>query len=463
MASLKKLPKSNLAKGETFSLLSQIKLFLKDFFRSNNLVRPKLLVAYSGGLDSTVLLHVLHQLQAEISFHLSAMHVHHGLSDYADDWARFCDKTCSDLGVPIKVSYVHVHNEDGLGIEAAARHARYSALNAAPVDYICLGHHQDDQAETFLLQLARGAGVKGLAGMGQVDVKRRLLRPFLNTPRLELVSYAKQNQLQWVDDESNEDVKFDRNFIRHEVIPTFSKRYASIRKTLARSALHMADANTMLDDLAQLDAEKVIDKNQCYGAIRLEGLNGLSQARQANLIRMWLSVNQVHMPSAALLQQILQQLHSTRSDAAIKVKVNAGLYIMRYNKMAHLVRELKPLLPLNLLWQGEEVVTLPNQSQLFFTKKMGEGLAYQRGGTDIKLRIKWREGGEYFRPELGRPRRSLKYIMQSRKIPPWLREQLPLIFMDETLVMIPNVGIDAEMKAADHEMGLTVNWEPVID
>lgn len=461
MASLKKPSKSNLATKRNTALLSHLKLFLKSFFQQHHLARPTLLVAYSGGLDSTVLLHALRQIQNDIPFHLSAMHVHHGLSAHADDWADFCERTCIDFGLPFQCAQVVVES-GGLGIEAAARELRYQALNAAPVDFICLAHHQDDQAETLLLQLARGAGVKGLAGMAQVDMTRRLIRPFLQCSRAELVTYAEQHGLLWIDDESNADIAYDRNFMRHELIPVLTRRYTSITKTLARSATHMAEASEMLDDLARLDAAHILDKTKQYGALQLEQLVMLSKARQGNVVRLWLATNHVQTPSAALLTQILQQLKSEKTDASIKIKVADGFYVMRYKKLAHLVGEQENIGPINLLWQGEEVVTLPNRSKLFFTQQKGEGFAFQRGGSDIKLRIKNREGGEFFRPVIGRPRRSLKVMLQSSEMPPWQREQLPLIFMDESLAIIPNVGINAEMQAESHELGVTVRWEPAV-
>lgn len=460
MASLKKLLKSNLATRKNTAVLSHLKLFLGGFFLHQKRIKPKLLIAYSGGLDSTVLLHALSQLQTELPMLLQAVHVHHGLSEHADDWANSCRKNSTDLNIPLKVIKVHIDLESGLGVEAAARNARYQVLFSEDVDFICLGHHQDDQAETLLLQLARGAGVKGLAGMAKIDVDRRLIRPLLNISRADLIEYATEHQLQWAEDESNRDQKYDRNFMRHALIPAFNKQYPSISQTLARSASHMAEASVLLDDLAMIDAEAAIDASQRYGAIKLERLNTLSAARQANLIRWWLSGNQMTMPSSALLMQILKQLQSNRTDSAIKIKVSDHHYLMRYRGLAFLVDEPKKLTPINWLWQGEPVVTLPNGSRLLFDKKLGQGLAYQRGGSDIKLRIKNREGGERFLPEIGRPRRGLKTIMQTIKMPPWQREQIPLIFMDEMLAIIPNVGVDATLKAKSHEVGLVVRWEP---
>lgn len=460
MASSKKLPKNNLVKRQTASLLSDLKLFLRDFFLRQKRIQPSILVGFSGGLDSTVLLHALNQLQTELPMHLSAMHVHHGLSEQADLWSTLCKATCADLNVPLTSVEVRVDKNSDLGLEAAARLARYQALSSKEADYICVGHHQDDQAETLLLQLARGSGVKGLAAMPKADIQRRLLRPFLDVPRTDLLHYAEHYKLEWVEDESNQDTHFDRNFVRHKLVPTFNSQYPGISQTLARSALHMANASQLLDDLAESDAEPILDWRQQYGSLRLGEFNALSAARQGNLLRWWLARNQIDMPSTALLSQILKQLQSKKSDASIKVKVAHSLYIMRYKSLAFLVGEPKILAPINQLWLGEEVIALPNSSRLLFKKTKGEGVAYKRGGTDLKLRIKNREGGERFLPELGRPRRRLKTLMQLFEIPPWHREQLPLIFIDETLAVIPSIGVDANLKAESHEPGLVIEWLP---
>jgi len=458
MENSRKPPVSRLVASKQASILNHIKLFLADVFLEQQLSNPLLLVAYSGGLDSTVLLHTFTQLQVQLSFEISVMHVHHGLSENADQWANFCTETCAGLNVPLAVTRVNIDKKSGLGIEATARSMRYQALNSVDADFICLAHHQDDQAETLLLQLARGAGVKGLAGMAQVDVERKLLRPLLGFSRAELEIYAKQNHMRWINDESNDNTQFDRNFVRHQVLPTLRERYPAIEQTLSRSAEHLAEASMLLDDLAQIDAVKVLDKTVQYQRVNLEALKMLSEARLANLIRWWLAQNQLSMPSAQQLQQILQQLLHAKSDASIKIKVSEKLNIRRYQDWAYLVGEPVVPAPINLLWRGEEVIRLPDHSRLIFIEKMGEGLAFKRDGGNIKLRIKNREGGERFKPELGRPSRTLKQILQANEIPPWQREQLPLVFMDETLVIIPNIGVDANLKAESHEMGLQITW-----
>ena len=433
------------------SFSSRIHQVLTDAFQAQHLVNPQLLVAFSGGLDSTVLLHILSKLRSEFPLKLSAMHVHHGLSTNADVWANFCEKTCSNLNIPFQLKKVLIDKGSGLGIEAAARNARYQALSAPQADFICLAQHQNDQAETLLLQLARGAGVKGLAGMAQVDLQRKLLRPLLNVSRAELEAYAKQHRLQWIEDESNDDTHFDRNYMRHDVLPALQKRYSAIAQTLSRSAENLADASALLDDLAQLDAGNFAQNQK----INLNLFKNLSEARQANLMRWWLAQNQIGMPSAQQLQQLLWQLLHAKLDATVKIKVAESQYIQRYQGSAYLVNECVKSPSINLLWLGEEVINLPNETRLIFTKKMGEGLALQAG---FKLRIKYREGGERFRPELGRPSRTLKYVLQASAMPPWQREQLPLIFMDETLVYIPNYGAAAELQAKPNETGCVITW-----
>ena len=440
-------------KHKKSSLEHQLSTFLADVFFSQNRINPKLVLAFSGGLDSCVLLHLLANLRKTLPFQLSAHHVNHGLSPNAKSWANFCAETCAKLNIPFTLSKVKVEQNSGLGLEATAREARYKALLGADADFIVLAHHQDDQAETLLLQLARGAGVKGLAGMGATNGK--LLRPLLDAPRSALEAYAKTNNLTWIEDESNADTKFDRNFMRHEILPNLAKQYPAIRQTISRSATHLADCSALLDDLAELDASHALKQNKQQ--LSLQTLASLSAARASNLVRWWLAQNQLAMPSTPVLQQIVQQLLGAKADAAILIKVSDSLTVRRYQGNAYLVPDIAVSEPINLLWQGEECMILPDNSLLIFTQKMGEGFALNRV-KNIKLRIKNREGGERFRPELGRPYRSLKQVLQTHAMPPWQREQLPLIFMDETLVIIPSVGVDANLQASNDEIGLVVNW-----
>ena len=452
-------------KHKKSSLEHQLNTFLVNVFLSQKLINPNLAVALSGGLDSCVLLHLLANLRKTLPFQLQAHHINHGLSPNAASWASFCAEFCAKLNIPLTITKVTVEQNSGLGLEAAARAARYAALASTDADFICpdficpdficLAHHQDDQAETFLLQLARGAGVKGLAGMAAIDLNRKLLRPLLNAPRASLEAYASANKLTWINDESNADTKFDRNYMRHEVLPRLEKQYPAIKQTISRSAAHLADCSALLDDLAKLDATDALKQNMQQ--LSLQILVSLNPARASNLVRWWLAQNKLTMPSQLQLLQIVQQLLGAKADATIQIKVSDSLTVRRYQGYAFLVPDIAVSEPINLLWQGEECMILPDNSRLVFTQKMGEGFALNRV-KNIKLRIKNREGGERFKPELGRPYRSLKQVLQTHAMPPWQREKLPLIFMDETLVIIPNVGVDANLQANKDEMGLVVNW-----
>ena len=439
-------------------------MFLADVFLAQNVVNPKLALGLSGGLDSIVLLHLLVETSKSLSFQLRAHHVHHGLSPNADAWADFCADTCKKLKVLLTISKIKVNKNSGLGVEATAREARYKALSADEADLICpdfilLAHHQDDQAETLLLQLARGAGVKGLASMGAVTEK--LPRPLLDVPRSALEVYAKEHSMDWVEDESNLDTKFDRNFMRHEVLPVLAKQYPNIRQTIGRAAQHMAEADMLLDELAEQDIKNGLINSQ---QLQLASLERLSNARIKNALRWWLMLNGCDTPSAAQLQQITQQLFFAKVDAGIKIKVSASLILRRFQGRAYLVQNVQAgdadyqRSAFSLPWQGEQVIILTDQSQLFFSEKLGEGIA-MRYLENSQLTIRYRQGGEMLKPEENRPSRSLKSLFQTSSIPPWQRERLPLLFLNGVLVALPNIAVAASLKAQPDELGLLVTWQ----
>ncbi len=455
MASLKKLPASSPKK----SLQHQLKVFLADVFLSRNKPNPNLLLAFSGGLDSAVLLHLLVETNKTLPFQLRAQHVHHGLSKNADAWATFCKDICANLNIPITISKVKINKNNGLGLEATAREARYKALLESEADFILLAHHQDDQAETLLLQLARGAGVKGLAGMGSVNNK--LLRPLLDVPRSALEMYAKQHNLAWIEDESNLDTKFDRNFMRHEILPELERQYPAIKQTISRAAQHMAEADVLLDELAEIDVKECLLNSQ---QLQLVPLAKLSSARVSNALRWWLLQNNCDAPSTAQLQQISQQLFHAKSDANVKIKLSASLILRRFQGSAYLLKHVQEgdaeywRSAFSLPWQGEKTIILPDQSRLFFSEKLGEGIA-TRHVENGQLNIRYRHGGETLKPEENRPNRSLKSLFQSSNIPPWQRERLPLLFVNDELAMLPNIAVAAALKAKPDELGLFIKWQ----
>jgi tRNA(Ile)-lysidine synthase len=414
-------------------------------------------VAFSGGLDSTVLLHLFAAHQASFGFKLEAMHVHHGLSPNADDWASFCQKTCAALNIPIKVVKVDVATDTGIGTEAAARHARYQALSQSDAQLIVLAHHQDDQAETLLIQMLRGAGVKGLAAMPVLDWERRLFRPLLEVSREELLQYAMKHQLAWIEDESNQDQRYDRNYLRHALMPVIERRFKSVKKVLARTAGHMAETAALLDDLAAMDAAcSGLSEREMKQRLPLPCLQKVSLARARNLLRWWLALNQLDMPSTVRLEEMLHQLLSARADAMIGVKINADTQLRRYQNDVY-IESRHNLLPISLSWTGQSDLRLPDGSELAFERCLGTGLAIERLGID-KLRIASREGGERFRPDINRPTRTLKHLLQEANIPPWERAKLPLVYWQDELAFVPGIGIAAGMEARAGECGLLIVW-----
>lgn len=438
------------------ALLSFLVQHLLSDFCGGKLPQPKLLLALSGGLDSCVLLHLLAEARKHCSFELHAVHVHHGLSPHADAWASFCKQQCAQLDVPLQVEYVNVDRASGLGIEATARRLRYQALfnyqmGGIEPDFVVTAHHQDDQAETLLLQLFRGAGVKGLCGMASVDKTRRLLRPLLNVSRLSLSAYAHEHHLSWCDDESNDDTQYERNFVRHELMPVLDARYQNVKATLARTASHLAEANTLLDVLAVTDAESLLADNH----LCLQGLGQLDLPRAKNVLRWWFAQNQLAMPSTEHLAEIVQQLLKARPDADLNIKVQ-HMRLKRYQQKAYLTSE-QAFEPFHLVWSGESVIDLPDGGRLLFNKVTGSGLLLK---SDLsKLRIMHRSGGERFKPHALRPTRTLKYLLQEANVPPWLRDRLPLIYWHDTLACVPGIGVAHELQAKEQEPGLEVIWQ----
>lgn len=265
-------------------------------------------VGFSGGLDSTVLLHATNHVANEAGLGLAALHVHHGLSNHADDWADSCAKVCANLGIPLTILRVEVPPRSGEGIEAAARRLRHKALADQPAHWVLLAHHADDQAETVLHNLLRGSGVRGAAAMP--ESRGRVLRPLLGLGRDVLVEYAGNHRLAWVEDESNADLRFTRNFLRREIIPAMASRFPRVGEQLAAAAGHFGEADRLLDDLAVLD----------LGACRPEFplplalFRQLSDARGRNLLRAMLGWYKLQPPDERRLKEFARQLRTAGKD-----------------------------------------------------------------------------------------------------------------------------------------------------
>ncbi len=266
------------------------------------------MVGFSGGLDSTVLLHAAGGVAREAAFSLSALHVHHGLSANADAWADACTRVCQELDIPLTHLRVDVPRNTGAGLEASAREKRHKALADHPADLILLAHHADDQAETVLHNLLRGAGVRGAGAMPAS--RGRVLRPLLGMMRDELLAYARFHGLSWVEDESNADCRYTRNFLRHQVFPLIASRFPRAGKQLAAAAARFGEADALLEDLASLDLRGTLPEFP----LPLKLFRELPDARARNLLRALLTWHEVQPPDERRLNEFVRQLQNAGND-----------------------------------------------------------------------------------------------------------------------------------------------------
>ena len=420
----------------------------------------RVLVALSGGRDSMALLDALRKLADDLSIALSAAHVHHGLSSHADAWATFCTDACAARNVPLVVHRVRIVRARGESLEAAARAARYAALATSDVDLIALAHHADDQAETMLLQLMRGAGPPGLAGMPlhrSPATGPALFRPLLTIPRSAIDAYARACGLPFVDDESNVDTGMRRNFIRHEIAPRLAAAFPGYPATLVRAAAHQADASRLTDDLARLDAANATATDVARGMLLDRGvliaLFRRAPYRARNLLRWFIAEHGLRTPSAARLAAMLDQLVNAAADSRVRLP-HDGAEIGFYRR--RIVVHPPAVSPFLILWRGERELALPHGTLVFAACNGSDAgcAALDRREVTVRLRV----GGERLQLAHDRPRRALKSILRDAGVPSWQRESLPLVFCGDDLAAVPGIGVDLAFQAEPGEAGYAVHW-----
>lgn len=413
----------------------------------------QLLVGFSGGLDSTVLLHRLKCWRdREPDVQLRAMHIHHGLSAHADDWVAHCEAVCSAWAIPLVIERVTLEDE-GLGTEAHARKARYAAFSAAlqPGEALVTAQHLDDQCETFLLALKRGSGPAGLSAMPErADFAgTALIRPLLGETRASLEAWAHQHHLRWIEDESNQDDSYDRNFLRLRVLPLLNERWTHFSEAAARSAMLCAEQESLLDELLSEELETLITAD---GALELAPLEAMSPARRAALIRRWLAFHRAAMPSRAMLNRIWDEVAQAREDAAPRIYLN-GFEVRRYKGQLWWVKSLPSLADRILDWPSpEQALTLPVNAGVVALSRSGN-VRLPEPGENVTVRFRasgmlhivGRNGG-----------RKLKKIWQEQNVPPWLRDATPLLFYGDTLIAAAGVFVTKEGWAED---GVNFEWK----
>jgi len=418
-------------------------------------------VAYSGGVDSHVLLHALTALRPGLPFRVAAVHVNHGLQAAAGAWDEHCRTVCAGLDVPYVSLQADGRPAAGESREAAARAARYAVLKSwLPLrHYLITAQHQDDQAETLLLQLLRGSGVKGLASMPRLAPFGGgfLLRPLLGCTHGALLDYAWANGLVWVDDPSNEDISLDRNYLRRQVLPLLRLRWPAMSATLSRSARHCAEAALMLDDLASQDLGTLVDQSK--DTLPVSGLLGLCPERQRNALRHWLMGRRGMIPSEAVLSRIVNDILGSRMDAEACVRWGA-CELRRYRDRLYLLQRVTRQDTLTSLdWQPEEPLELPQSGGVLSARRrMGSGVRVA-ALVGAKVRVSWRRGGERCRPAGRRHHHALKKLFQESGIPPWERGRIPLVYIDAELAAVGDLWVCDPFSAGVDEPGLIMHWD----
>lgn len=440
-------------------------------------------VGLSGGMDSIVLLHVLNELkkQSRLAFEFRAVHVNHALQANAADWQRYCEALCTQLSIELKSVAVSIDVADSgdpdstAGVENAAREARYQVFEQQlnPGEALFLAHHRDDQMETLLLRLMRGSGSRGLRGIPRARTVGAgfLLRPLLDFDRAQLHKYASHHGLQWMEDPSNQDQRYDRNYCRHSILPMLQARWPAYRDSWSKTATLAQETEGLLKDLAVQDLESIATASRAV--VQVDKLLRLAEPRRRNVLRYWLA--QLKLPELGWnrLHQLSTEVLLASDSASLDVK---GFRLSRYRGCLYALRASKDVsmqmseedlhwdLPAPAQLGLPEValpsLLLPNNGSLRAQLKEGPGLAVARCS---QLQIRYRKGGESCRL-VGRPNKSLKKILQEYEIEPWIRNRIPLLYQQEQLVCIPGIGVSEEFAAKPGETGVIVQWlRPVLE
>lgn len=414
-------------------------------------------IAFSGGADSTALLHAMAQIRSELGVEIRAIHINHGLHPEARNWQTHCEQQCHELGITLLQKTVRVEPAARKSPEAQARAARYTAMLAEieDGDMLLTGHHADDQAETLILNLMRGAGVAGLAAMHPLRKAGSawLGRPLLNWNRRQLRQYLADENIPFIDDPSNEDRSIRRNFIRHEILPRLAKVWPAATEQVNKSAVHARTASAILKSVARADLAI------CLGAYRyevnLERMCLFDNNRQALIIRQWARENALSTPDQRQLNELLQQLQQAREGSALCMKW-PGVEVHRYRSKLFIMAALPDSSQdWRLDWDGRNPISLP----------YGTGELHLKGvnGTtfdDRPLEVHARGGSERLQPVGQTHHKSLKQLFQSAGVPPWLRSRIPLLSRGGQCLAVGDVWLDQAFADMLTKSGLSVHWQP---
>jgi len=438
---------------------------------------PCIAVALSGGLDSSALLHLAHAYAQQHELALCAFHIHHGISPNADAWLAHCGQQCAALNISFEARRIQLQDQKKTGTEAAARKARYAALGALchehKVQLLLTAHHQDDQAETVLLQLLRGSGPAGLSGMDAANTAAGLLqneqlvmaRPLLQASRKQLEAYAATHGITHIHDESNDDPRYARNALRHTVMPALEQHFPGFQERFARSAHHAQSATRLLAELAEQDLAATRDGDY----LDISKLRALSQDRAYNLLRHWFATRGVSMPSTAWLAEMLTQLLEAKHDAQLLV-THPDCHVRRYRDRLHLTPKLDDLDGMredqfddkpgtDFRWNGEAALAFPAYGGVLHFEPAEQGFDPDWLRTQ-NLLIEFRRGGEKLKLAPNRSTRPVKYHYQALNIPAWERGRLPVVKRPGQLLFAAGIGMDCH-HVSNGSGRIRLRWQAV--
>jgi len=408
---------------------------LTQFAQQHNIT--SWILAYSGGVDSQVLLHLLHLTKLNVS----AIYIDHGLQLHSADWGKHCEQQCLQLNIPFQIINVNAGAAKGESPEAAARVARYDALKTCVQKGACLltAQHQDDQAETVLLQLLRGAGAAGLAGMPAITkfAAGWHARPLLKISQKNILDYATENNLSWVEDPTNQHVNFDRNYLRHSFIPKLIERWPALNKTLSVFAQQQAENSTLLDSLAEQDLTPGIVEREC---LDINQLHKLDDARLRNALRYWFKKIDSPVPSRVVLLQIVQQIKSASHDTSVRVSW-AKCEVRRFRNKLYWQKQSQHDATQVFNWDINNVLSLPSIEKKLSIKKVqtsDNAIPFVLNSSILALPIsvRFRQGGEKIKPAGRNGSHDLKSLFQEASVPPWQRDKIPLVFLGDELIAV---------------------------
>ena len=411
----------------------------------------RIFIAYSGGIDSHVLLH-LFASQNEIKSKITAVYVHHGLQQEADAWEKHCQLVCLDLGVRYKCLKVNAQKSIGQSPEEAARDARYHVLKSllAKNDVLFLAQHREDQMETVLLQLFRGAGVQGLSGMPMaIDFgSGTMCRPLLDVSKTDIENYAVCNNLEWIEDPSNKSDEFDRNYLRNQILPQLKQRWPALEKTIARSARHCASNHSVTQGLAQALLNQLFDATDC--TLNIRQLLELDVNKQHLVLRQWFANQKLRMPSEKNLKRILTEVVTAKVCGNPEVH-GTDYCIRRYRDKLYCLTSCRNDKALQeMSWpMGQRQLKLNDGKVLTLTEGI-QGIS-KTIWLESQVTVKFRKGSEKIRLPGRKGRHTLKKLYQEKAIPPWLRHNIPLIYLNDQLAAIADYWISADFYSTGHE------------